>query len=120
MTLEAALEKFMKTPITWTQFQARAGTGYGDRTYNAGAAKTVLCRVERGWKRAMIGGQGHETLSTVQVFARPFCTDGTAFSPSLKDKITLPAAYNPQEPPILSVEPVGDDVNETNHWVILL
>lgn len=119
MTLEPSLQKFMKTPITWTPYQARAGTGFGDRT--PGAAKTVLCRVERGQKRAMIGGgQGQETLSTVQVFARPFCTDGSDFTPSLKDKITLPAAYNPQEPPILSVEPVGDDVGETNHWVILL
>jgi hypothetical protein len=119
--ISSALLPMMTTPVTWTPFQAKAGTGFGDSTFNASTAKTVLCRIERGQRRVMGRGQQHgqETLSSVTLFARPNCTDGTAFAPKLKDKFTLPDIYDPREPPVLALDPTLDQTG-INHWVISL
>jgi hypothetical protein len=67
------------------------------------------------------GREGQLVDSRQQIIARPSCTDGTAFTPSLKDKITLPAVYEPREPPIIAVDPKFDEQNGSlNHVVVQL
>lgn len=118
--IEAALLSFMTTPVVWTPFQAKTGGGFGDATYNTGAAKTVLCSIQGGMWR-VISKDGQHVDSRQQVIARPTCTDGSAFLPRLKDKITLPAAYDPTEPPIIAVDPKYDEQGGSlNHVVISL
>lgn len=122
--IEPALLSFMTTPVVWTPFQALTGAGFGDTSYNAGAAKTVLCSVQGGLRR-VIGGpgasEGQYVDSRQQIFARPTCTDGTPFTPRLKDKITLPAVYEPTEPPIIAIDPKFDEQGGSlNHVVVSL
>jgi hypothetical protein len=118
--IEPALLGMMTTPVVWTPFQALSGAGYGDASYNAGAAKTVLCSIQGGMWR-VIARDGQAVDSRQQIFARPTCTDGTAFTPRLRDKITLPAVYDPTEPPIIAIDPKFDEQAGTlNHVVVSL
>ena len=122
--IHPALLSMMKTPVVWTPYTAKSGAGYGDASYNAGAAKTVLCSIQGGmWRVISRSGasEGQMVDSRQQIFARPTCTDGTPFTPRLKDRITLPAVYDPTEPPIIAVDPKFDEQNGTlNHVVIHL
>ena len=118
--IEPALLGMMTTPVVWTPFQALSGAGYGDASYNVGAAKTVLASIQGGMWR-VINGQGNIVDSRQQIFARPTCTDGAVCAPRLKDKITLPAVYDPVEPPIIAIEPKFDEQGGTlNHVVVHL
>lgn len=119
--MDQALLRYCVTPVTWTKPGARTGAS-GDRVAGT-VSKTVLCRIQGGQKRHISrtkGAEGQETLSTVQVIARPLCTDGTAFSPELKDKVTLPPGYDPLSPPILSLDRVLTESGAVDHWVLWL
>jgi hypothetical protein len=122
--IEPALLGMMTTPVVWTPFLAVSGSGFGDASYNAGAAKTVLCSIQGGMWRviARAGAQeGQLVDSRQQIYARPTCTDGTPFTPRLKDKITLPAVYDPSEPPIIAIDPKFDEQGGSlNHVVVNL
>lgn len=75
-----------------------------DRNTQAGygAASTYQCRVvgSRKWIRNM---QGQEVLSTVQVYLKS--TD----SIHPRSRITLPARFSPQRPPIMLVKLESDE-----------
>lgn len=119
--MDQALLRYCVTPVTWTKPGARTGAS-GDRAAGT-VTKTVLCRVQGGQKRHVSGargGEGQVTLSTVQVIARPTCSDGTAFTPELKDKITLPSGYDPLSPPILSIDRVLTETGTLDHLVLWL
>jgi hypothetical protein len=121
--IEPALLGMMTTPVVWTPFLASSGAGFGDPTYDAGAAKTVLCSIQGGvWRIVVRGsGEGQAVDSQQQIFARPTCTDGSPFTPRLKDKLTLPAVYDPVEPPIIAIDPKFDEQSGTlNHVVVHL
>lgn len=119
--MDQALLRYCVTPVTWTPPGVRTGAS-GDRVAGV-TTKTVLCRIRGGQKRHISkskGMEGQETLSTVKVIARPTCTDGTAFEPALKDKVTLPAGYDPLSPPILSIERPLDENGGLDHVVLWL
>jgi hypothetical protein len=122
--IEPALLGMMTTPVVWTPFLASSGSGFGDPTYDAGAAKTVLASIQGGTWRVMsraAGKEGQLVDSRQQIFARPTCTDGSPFLPRLKDKLTLPAVYDPTEPPIIAVDPKFDEqLGTLNHVVVHL
>lgn len=122
--ISPALLGMMTTPVTWTPYQARIGGGFGDSTHNAALAKTVLCSIQGGMWRVIArqgGREGQMVDSRQMILARPTCTDGAAFTPRLKDKITLPSVYDPTEPPIIAVDPKFDEQNGSlNHVVIHL
>lgn len=54
----------------------------------------------------IIDSQGREVMARGRVFV------GAAISPSVKDKITLPAGYVPLTPPILSVNLADDELGQ--------
>ena len=81
---------------------------WGEPTYAAGRAYPA--RVEMR-SRMIAGRDGKEVAARGRVFV------GMDAVPSVKDRLTLPAAYSPQQPPLLDVAPVRDEAGL--HHVVL-
>lgn len=114
MTWDGTFDDLMADSVAW-----RAASGYGaggSRTLDS--AKTVLCRIEQGTRRVR-DAHGREVVSQTLLFARPACTDGSAFTPSLDDELSLPAEYSPRKPPILRLDRINDE-DGVHHWEIYL
>jgi hypothetical protein len=89
---------FMTDTITIEPFSSR--DGYGTASY--GAAVTYACRVD-GLQKQVVDATGVERISTAKIYLM-----GTpAIGPT--DRLTLPASFTPQQPPILSVNPLTDE-----------
>jgi hypothetical protein len=77
--------------------------------YSYGAAVTYQARVQ-GRNRMVRSVTGEEVLSTVQVYL-PHAT----ITP--KDRITLPATFQPTQPKVLDVQKVSDESGQ-HHIVV--
>jgi hypothetical protein len=73
---------------------------YGAEVY--GATRTVRARVE-GRLRMVLTQTGQERVSTVTVYL------GELTGTTPRDRLTLPAAYTPSQPPILAVGLMPDE-----------
>lgn len=92
-----------------------ATDGFGKRTYST--ASTFNARIEFK-KRIVKDERARDVVSTVTILAAPFDVDGsTSATIGISDRITLPTAFTPQQPPILSVEPHYDHQG-FHHWEI--
>lgn len=114
MTLSGALASLMKDSIGW---EARTGMSASQAPTYA-ASKTALGRIEQH-TRLVRDAQGREVASNTRLFLRPRLSDGTAFTPKVGDRFTLPAGYDPQQPPVISVQRENDEVG-LHHWVVNL
>lgn len=82
-------------------------TGFGE-TYDPATAKSVKAHIEQ-FARKVTDHQGREVVSNTRVHLKPTAVDGTSFTPTVRDRITLPAGYAaPLAPPILNVARVND------------
>ena len=73
---------------------------YGVASY--GSPNSYRARVEM--KSSLVrDAQGHELVARGLVYL------ATAAIPGPKDRLTLPAGYEPRQPPILDVRPVEDE-----------
>jgi len=96
MSLDKALEELLPDEITIEPF--KSVTSGQASTY--GTAVTYKAQVVSEYRR-MIGRDGRDVVSS----ARVLIPDRVHIDP--RSRITLPAGWVPQQPPILSVKPVG-------------
>lgn len=96
--MDAALATMLSQSITVTPWASQ--DGYGKATY--GAAVSYRAQVVHAQKMVR-RDDGQEVLATTQVIL--------AGQPSIstKDRITLPAAFTPNQPPLLAVESFPDE-----------
>lgn len=92
---------------------------YGKRAFaDPPAPKTVRCRIEQE-ARKVTTGDGKEVVSQTRLFLKPTAEDGSAYTLGSNDRITLPAGYTPQQPPILTVGR-ENDAEGKHHWEVAL
>lgn len=107
---ESEFDDFMPDTVTYEPYGSE--DAYGAKVY--GTAKTVKARVEQ-LARLVRDANGREVVSNTRVILKPVATDGSAFTPTVKDRLTLPAGYTPQAPPPINVLRVNDD-GGLHHW----
>lgn len=115
MTLAGALAALMAESIT---YEARTGFAGASQVPSYAAAKTVLGRVE-AYGKLVKDNSGREVMSGTRLLLRPAAADGSAIAPKVGDKFTLPAGYDPQAPPVISVRRENDEQG-LHHWEIYL
>lgn len=76
--------------------------GGGARTY--GPDRIVRARVEPE-QRLVRDRNGREVASSTVVFLEPVDLTGATLTLGLDDRVTLPAGFAPQAPPIISIHP---------------
>ena len=103
-------------PDTVTIEACTAVNSYGARTF--AAAKTVRCRIEQE-SRKVTTGEGKEVVSQTRLYLKPTAEDGSAYTIGANDRITLPAGYAPQQPPILTIGRENDEQG-IHHWEVAL
>ena len=114
MTYEAEFDTFLPETVTYEPYLSE--DGYGARTF--GAAKSVLARVEN--KTSLVRDiSGREVPSRGRLFMKPTATDASAVRPTIKDRVTLPASYSPQAPPIIDVLAVNDS-DGVHHYELVI
>ena len=92
---------------------------YGKRVFADPPAPTsVRCRIEQE-ARKVTDAQGKEVVSQTKLFLKPTAEDGTTYTIGPNDRITLPAGYVPQQPPILTVGRENDEQG-IHHWEVAL
>ncbi len=89
---------FLKDTVTVEPLVSR--DGYGTPTY--GAAVTYQCRVS-GAQKQVVDVAGVERTSK----ARIYIMSNPAIEPT--DRLTMPAGFVPQQPPILAVNLLSDE-----------
>jgi hypothetical protein len=114
VSYEAELDDLMPDTVTFEPFASE--DGYGARSY--GAAKTVRCRVEQ-LAKLVRNEHGREVVSNSRLIMKPLAMDGSSYTPTIKDRFTLPAGYAPQQPPAISTERSNDDVG-LHHFTVNL
>ena len=88
-------------------------------TYGTGGAiKTIKGRFEQKAKR-YTSKDGREAVSDTQLLLKPTATDSTTVAIGLRDRITLPAGFSPNQPPIIQSMPVYDEAG-LHHLEVLL
>lgn len=115
MTLSGALASLMNEAITYEALTGFAGASQV-RTY--AASKTVLGRVE-AYGKLVRDNNAREVLSGTRLLLRPLASDGSAYTPKVGDRLTLPAGYDPQQPPIISVRRENDQTG-LHHFEVYL
>lgn len=100
-------DDMMPDTITIEPFISR--DAFGSSTY--GAAVSYQARVQ-GKNKIIRTRDNVQAVSTIQVYIDSV----PAVSPD--DRVTLPSRFSPTQPPILSVQPVGDEAGP-HHQVIL-
>ncbi len=113
MSYDPSFDAFMAEPVTWERYTGL--DGYGKKTYDA--PKPVLGRIEQG-ARLVRDTEGREVASQTRLFLRPTTEDGSAYSPGVNDRFTLPG-YIPPQPPVLSVARVNDEAG-LHHYEVAL
>lgn len=114
MTYESAFDEFLNLTVTVTPYSSRDGWGAAS---GAGTAFSVGGRIEQDIK-LIRDETGREVASRVALYLKPVKTSGEAYTLSKLDKITLPAGFSPQEPPILSVQPHYDETAVLHHYEV--
>ncbi len=92
MSFAASLKSLMRDTVTIAPFTSMTSA----QVFSYGIPVTYRCLIERGARRT-VGNDGREVVSTVQVTIpeRVFIDQ--------RSRITLPAGFVPQTPPILNV-----------------
>lgn len=98
MSFEAEFTDLMFDTVTIRPYVGQ--DGYGRPTY--GPAQVFQCRIV-GRTRKVINYQGEEKLATTEIIL----LNSPGINP--RSQLTLPANYNPQQPPILTVLRQPDD-----------
>lgn len=100
-------DDFFNETITIEPFLGR--DSYGTSSY--GAAVSYPCRIN-GSQRQIVDVMGVTRVSKAKInlAGRP------VIGPN--DRLTLPATFVPQQPPLLIVNPLMDDVGEPHHTEI--
>lgn len=93
---DPSLEEFMPDTITIEPFSSTTVT----QAPSYGAAVSYKAQVTAEWTKT-IGRDGREITSTVRVII----PERVHIDP--RDRITLPSGFVPNQPPIISVSPVG-------------
>lgn len=114
MSFESSYESFM--PDTVTLEPPTALSGAGSTSYAGAGGKPWKARIQQRQKR-VYNREGQEVTSATQVFLPPKPIDGTSVVPTIDFRLTLPAGYAPQQPPIISVERHNDNQG-LHHWVL--
>lgn len=83
-----------------------------------GAAIEWQCRIEQG-ARLVRDKDGREVVSSTRLFLRALPVSGTPTVPLITGRFTLPAGYQPQNPPPISVERLHDEFG-IHHWTVNL
>lgn len=117
MAFEAEFDAWLIHTLTLATFTTTDGGG--SKSHNDAGAKSVKGRVEQEIRKAIDQKTGKEVTSHSTVYLKPTATDGTAITPTVKDKITLPAGFAPQVPPIIAVHRHDDDEG-LHHWEVIL
>ena len=105
MALDPQLVAVMIHRITVEHFSASSTDGYNVRVYNT--ASTFKARIE--FKERLVKDRnGRQAVSTTCMFTPMYDINGTSAAIGLSDRVTLPAQFDPNQPPILSVEPHYD------------
>jgi len=113
---DSAFDEFTQDSVTWEKCIG-PGSGFGDRAFDP-VSKTVRCRIEQG-ARLVRDAQGREVVSQTRLFLRPTAEDGSAFTPGVNDRFTLPSGYVPQQPPIISAGR-HNDADGLHHYEVAL
>lgn len=95
MTFDLSLLALMEDTIVYEPPTAESGA----RVISYGTAVTYPALIQRGAKR-VIGANGRDVISNVQVYI----PDRVAIDQ--RGRVTLPAGFVPQQPPIIGVEPL--------------
>lgn len=114
MSYEAEFDQLLNVSVTLEAFASTDGAG----SSSYGAAKTVSARVEQT-ARKVVNREGREVVSSTAVYLKPTDSVGAAVTVGPNDRITLPAGYAPQAPPIINVERHNDEAG-LHHWEVLL
>jgi hypothetical protein len=103
MALDPQFVALMKDTITVEPFSSLSTDGYNARVY--GTVRTMKARVEQKIRLLKDAAQ-RQVISTTQVYTPPVDTSGVAYTFTMSDRMTLPAAYGSivNAPPIISVE----------------
>ena len=96
MTWNPALSSFFEDTITVEAFVSETAA----RVQTFGSAVTYRALIQRGAKRVISATSGREVMSNVQV------TIPERVSIDQRSRVTLPAGFVPNQPPILGVEPL--------------
>jgi len=115
VTLSGAMASLMTEAAT---YEALTGFGGASQVRTYAASKTWLGRVE-SYGKLVRDNQGREVASNTRFLGRPAASDGSAITPKVGDRITLPAGYDPQQPPIISVRRENDQ-HGLHHWEVYL
>ena len=109
MAIDQALRDLMPDTVTVEPY---AGTrnGAGEKNYGPGVVYT--CRAS-GKNRMVRDSKGDERVSSVTVVL-----DQAVDSMGPEDRITLPARFVPQQPPILAIARVGDVDGSLAHTTV--
>ena len=117
VSLDREMEEFLTTTVT---VQAHASVNVmGAQTFST-ASRTVLARIEHD-TRLVRDQTGREIVSVATVFLKPVAEDGTTYTLSVRDLITLPSGYTPQTPPIITIaRNLGPTALGIDHWEVAL
>lgn len=117
MALDPQLKALMIHTITVEHYTGMAGTGYASRVYST--SSTFKARIE--FKDRLVKGKDmKDQLSSTTLFTPMHDTAGsTAATIGLADRITLPAQFVPNKPPIISVQPHYDHEGPHHYEVYL-
>jgi hypothetical protein len=111
---EVEFDEFLTDTVTYEPFVSL--DGFGAKVY--GPALNVKARVEQQAKLVR-DATGREVVSNTQLFMKPTATDGSSYTPTVQDRITLSAGYSPQAPPPIAVERVNDNTG-LHHFEVSL
>jgi hypothetical protein len=95
MTWDASLTSLLEDEITVEPFSAETS----GRVQTYGTAISYAALIQRGAKR-VIGPQGREVISNIQVYIPE------RVHIDQRSRVTLPAGFVPNQPPILGIEPL--------------
>lgn len=95
MTFDLSLAGMFEDTVTVEPFSSETGA----RVQSFGSAVTYRALVQRGARRT-IGPSGREVISNVQI------TIPQRVAIDQRSRVTLPAGFVPQQPPIIGVEPL--------------
>lgn len=116
MSLDSQFKAPMIHTIVVDHYSSMSTSGYGVRTYST--ASTFKARIEFK-RRTVKDSQQRDIISNTTIFTPTVDKDGTSATIGNSDKITLPVAFSPRTPPIISVEPHYDHEG-LHHYEILV
>lgn len=115
--MDTELLEMMTEVVTWEAFQATLQNGR-PLHYNA---VQVPARIEQ-FSVVVADQQGRQVTSNTRAFLATHDVNGVPLARpvTVNDKITLPADYVPQSPPIISVQRELDEDGIVDHWKVAL